>query len=668
MKLSDYVMDFLARQGLKHLFLLPGGGSMHLVDSAGRNHDFQFVCCLHEQACAFAAEAYAEFTQGLGAALVTTGPGGTNSVTGVAAAWMESASCVFISGQVKRADRIADRGVRTMGPQEVDIISIVQPITKYAVAVLDPETIRYHLEKAVYLATHGRRGPVWLDIPLDVQSSIVDETRLQGFAPDPPVVSDELRQQVSAAIDLLNQAQRPVLFLGNGARAAEKSGELRKLIDHLEIPVLLTWKIADLLAEDDPYYAGRPGGMGQRGANFTQQNADCLMVIGARLDLPQTAFSHRNFARAATKILVDVDPAEIGKMQMPIDVPVCADAAAFVHEFLEQSGRLTPRNRSCWLRRVKEWQTRYPVVLPEYWAYAHSGLSAHSRRGAGSGSQADSGLNTDGGPQAGSGPSTAGGSQLNSGTHTHSGHRADSEADRRQKTIVCPTATTVNTYVLMDVLSDELTTDDVLVPGSSGPCSDIFMQAFRVKPGQRIVNAPGLGAMGTGLPGSLGACLASGRRRTVCVNGDGGFQLNIQDLETVRRLNLPIKYFVLCNGAYASIMTTQRNYFQGRYVASDPSSALTLPDIVKVAAAYGIRTAEIHSHGDLRSGVREVLSQDGPVVCAVSVSAEQATAPRVTSAVRPDGTLVSKPMEDMWPFLPREEFLANMIVPPLEES
>jgi acetolactate synthase-1/2/3 large subunit len=227
---------------------------------------------------------------------------------------------------------------------------------------------------------------------------------------------------------------------------------------------------------------------------------------------------------------------------------------------------------------------------------------------------------------------------------------------------------TVNPYVLMDVLSEQLSASDVLVPGSSGPCSDIFMQAFRVKPGQRVVNAPGLGAMGTGLPGSIGACLASGRRRTVCINGDGGFQLNIQDLETVRRLNLPVKYFVLCNGGYASIMTTQRTHFEGRYVASEPSSALTLPDIVKVAAAYGIRTAVIHSHQELRDGVQGVLSDDGPVVCAVSVSPEQATAPRATSSLRPDGSLVSRPMEDMWPLLSREEFLSNMIVPPLEES
>jgi acetolactate synthase-1/2/3 large subunit len=607
LKLSDYVMNFLARQGLKHLFLLPGGGSMHLVDSAGRNADFQYVCCLHEQACALAAEAYAEYTQSLGAALVTTGPGGTNTVTGVAAAWMESASCLFLSGQVKRADRIAGRGVRTMGPQEVDIIAIVKPITKYAVTVLEPDSIRFHLEKAVYLATHGRRGPVWLDIPLDVQAAQIDETKLEGFTPDAPASSDELQQQVAAAIDLLNRAQRPALFLGNGARSAQKSGDLQKLIERLEIPVLLTWKIIDLLPEDHPHYAGRPGGMGQRGANFTQQNADCLLIVGARLDLPSTAFSHRNFAREATKIMVDVDPTEIAKMDMTIDVPVCADSADFVRELLAQAHRLKPQNRSCWMERVKDWQRRYPVVLPEYWEDTHSGTNSHS-------------------------------------------------------------GSTVNTYVLMDVLSDELTETDLLVPGSSGPCSDIFMQAFRVKTGQRIVNAPGLGAMGTGLPGSIGACIASGRKRTVCVNGDGGFQLNIQDLETIRRLHLPIKFFILCNGVYASIMATQRIHFQGRFVASAPAGELTLPDVVKVAAAYGIQTAVVSGHRELRKVVREVLDHDGPVVCAVSISPEQATAPRVTSALTASGSIVSKPMEDMWPFLDREEFLANMIVAPLQET
>lgn len=572
---------------------------MHLVDSVGRNKDIEYVCCLHEQACAFAAEAYAEYSHSLGVALVTTGPGGTNAITGLAAAWVESASCLFISGQAKRADLIGTRGVRSMGQQELSIVSVVRPITKYAAMVLEPESIRYELEKAVYLATHGRRGPVWIDIPLDVQASLIDESALKGFDPDAAGDPPMLQKLVSETIDLLNEAERPVLFLGNGVRSAHVSGVLCDLVELLKVPVLLTWKAADLLPESSAFYAGRPGAIGQRGANFTQQNADCLIIVGARLDLPQTAFNHQNFARAAKKAMVDVDPTELGKMQTKIDVPVCADAEAFVREFLRQSNRLQPKNWSSWLERSKEWQRRYPIVLPDYWEEAEG---------------------------------------------------------------------IVNSYVLMDALSEELSGDDVIVPGSSGPCSDIFMQAFRVKPGQRIVNAPGLGAMGTGLPGSIGACLASGRKRTTVVNGDGGFQLNIQELETVRRLNLPIKYFVLCNGSYASIVAMQRNHFQGRLVGSEPSSCLTLPDVLKIAEAYGISTARISGHRDIHSKVRDVLTHAGPIVCAVSVSPDQPTAPRVTSMVRPDGVIVSKPMEDMWPFLSREEFLANMIVPPLDQS
>jgi len=596
-KLSDYVIEFVAKAGVRHIFMLTGGGCMHLTDSVGRNPDIEYVCCLHEQACAFAAEHYAEYSVNLGVALVTTGPGGTNAVTGVAAAWLESASCLFLSGQAKRADLIGTTGARSIGQQEVDIVSVVKPITKYAKTVLDPQSIRYEMEKAVYLAMHGRRGPVWIDIPLDVQASLIDENALKGFHPDAQPLSTALSGQVSQAIELLNRADRPVLFLGNGTRTAHTAGLVRKLIDVLPIPVLVTWKLVDAVPPDDcEFYAGRPGAIGQRGANFTQQNSDWIMVIGARLDRPQTAFSYKNFARHAAKVLVDVDPAEIGKFDAPINVPVCADASEFIQEFLRQAGKIGKRDRTRWSKRVRDWQAKYPVVLPEY---------------------------------------------------------------QEMRDVV-------NTYVLMDVLSEELVAEDLLVPGSSGPCSDIFMQAFRVRSGQRVVNAPGLGAMGTGLPGSIGACLASGRKRTICINGDGGFQLNIQELETVRRLQLPIKYFVLCNGGYGSIMATQRNYFQGRFTGSEPSSHLTLPDVRRVAEAYGIPTAHICDHGDIRNQVRAVLAQSGPVVCAVDVSPEERTAPRVTSKVLPDGSIVSYPMEDMWPFLDRDEFRANMLVETVE--
>jgi acetolactate synthase-1/2/3 large subunit len=597
-KLSDYVIRLMHEAGVHRIFMLTGGGCMHLVDSVGRQPGLEYVCCLHEQAVAFATQAHAEFTSSLAAALVTTGPGGTNAITGLAAAWLDSSPCIFISGQVKRADLLTNRGVRSMGPQELDIVSVVKPLTKYAKTLHEPNDVRFELERALDLAQTGRRGPVWLDIPLDVQTQMIDETSLRGFTPDPHFERQNLRQSVSATIDLLKPAQRPVLFVGNGARGAHNKGLVRKIANQLKIPVLLTWKSMDMLPEDYPWFAGRPGSVASRSANFTQQNSDCIVVVGARLDMPQIAFSHKNFARAARKVLVDVDPLEIAKFEMPIDVPVVTDAVDFLSELSTQLENTRLPDVSAWLDKTKEWNRKYPVILPEYW-------------------QQDSGF--------------------------------------------------VNLYVLIDVLSDLCTPEDVLAPGSSGACSDVFLQCFRMKEGQRVVNSPSLGAMGTGLPGSIGTCLASGRRRTICVNGDGGFQLNVQDLETVHRLDLPIKYFVLCNGTYASIMATQRNYFQGRMVGSDPSSHLTLPNILRVAEAYGIQNCRIQNHTDIRDRVQAVLDRPGPVICAVNVSSDQSTAPRATSSVRPDGTIVSLPMEDMAPRLPRDVFLAEMLIPPLQD-
>ena len=598
-KLSDYVIRFLHDAGIRRIFMLTGGGCMHLVDSVGRQAGLEYVCCLHEQAASFAAQAHAEYMSSTSAVLVTTGPGGTNAITGLAAAWLDSSPCIFLSGQAKRADMLTGRGVRSMGPQEVDIIAVVKPLTKYAKTIVDPADVRFDLEKALYLATSGRRGPVWLEFPLDVQAQFIDETGLRSFIPDSITGNtSELRCQVSNSIEFLKKAERPVILVGNGARLAHLDGLIERLVDVLKIPTLLTWKAMDMLPENHPYFAGRPGSVAGRGANLTQQNADWILVLGARLDMPQVAFSHRNFARAARKTVVDVDSHELSKFDMDIDVPVNANARDFLTEFLAQLETVDLPSAGTWVAKAADWKRKYPVILPEYW-------------------------------QAGS--------------------------------------DFVNTYVLIDVLSDLCAPEDVLAPGSSGACSDIFLQCFRLKQGQRVVNSPSLGAMGTGLPGTIGTCLASGRRRTICVNGDGGFQLNIQDLETVRRLSLPIKYFILCNGTYASIIGSQRNHFEGRLVGSDPSSHLTLPDVRKVAEAYGIPTHAIKNHANIKDEVRKVLDQPGPVVCAVNTSSDQATAPRATSTVRIDGTIFSLPMEDMAPRLPRREFFSEMIIPPLEE-
>jgi acetolactate synthase-1/2/3 large subunit len=599
MKLSDYVMKFIADAGVKHVFMLSGGGAMHLVDSIGRNKELTYICNLHEQACAIAADAYSQYTNHLGVALVTTGPGGTNTITGVAGAWLDSTPVLFISGQVKRADMVANNGVRQMGFQEINIVKLVSPITKYAVTITDPETIRYHLEKALWLAKHDRPGPVWIDIPLDVQAARLDENNLSGFTPGaadghPDTGEDHLSQKVRQTIDLLNGAKRPVILAGNGIRLSGALDDFLSLIEKLGIPVLTTWKALDFLDEDHPLFAGRPGAVGQRGANFTQQNADWLLILGARMDMGQTAYSHENFARAARKIMVDIDPTEIQKLKMKIDVPVQMDAGRFLREFASQLKLVTKKNHPEWLAICKAWQAKYPVISQDYW---------HEKK-------------------------------------------------------------YVNDYVLIDVLSDELISNDLFVPGSSGACSERSMQALRAKKGMRVFNSEGLGSMGFGVPAAIGGCIASGKKRTVCIDGDGGFVMNVQELEVIRRLDLPIKFFVLNNGGYVSIQTTQKNYFNGNYVASSATSGLTLPDIKSIAKAFGIPAARLKNHSHIREKIRDILQKDGPVVCEVMVSPDQVTAPRVSSRQREDGSMESLPMEDLWPFLDREEFLSNMIIPP----
>ena len=598
-KVSDYVIQFIENLGVKHIFLLPGGGSMHLVDSVGKSEQLDYICNLHEQVCAIAADAYGQYTNNLGVALVTTGPGGTNTITGVAAAWLDSTPMLIISGQVKRADMIGNRGVRQMGFQEINIISMVKTITKYAVTVTEPEKIRYHLEKAVSLAKNGRSGPVWIDIPLDVQAMIINEKQLVGFEEELNNQTDQykLNKKIRQVIQLLNQSERPVILVGNGVRLADGIKDFLDMIDLLQIPVLTTWKAIDFLAEGHPLFAGRPGAVGQRGANFTQQNSDFILSIGARLDFGQIGYNHKNFARAAKKVIVDIDPNEIKKLDMPVEIPICCDAKMFIRNFIKQKNKIKPIHRTNWLRKCKEWQTKYPVILKKYW---------------------------------------------------------------KQKNYV-------NNYVLIDVLSDEMSENDLLVPGSSGASSEVTMQAFRVKKGQRIFNSEGLGPMGCGIPASIGGCIASGRKRTVCIDGDGGFYMNVQDLETVKRLNLPIKFFILNNQGYASIRNTQNSYFEGRYVASDRTSGLTLPNTRKIADAFGISFIQIKNHKSIREKVREVLNIEGPVVCEVILPFEHVTAPKLSSYQKKDGSFVSKPLEDLYPLLDREEFKANMIIKPIGE-
>jgi len=592
-RIADFILKYLAEQTtVRHVFMLPGGGCMHLVDALGRNKHFTYVCNLHEQAAAIAAEAYGQYTNDLGLVLVTTGPGATNAITGVAGAWIDSTPLLVLSGQAKTTDLIGDKGVRQMGVQEVDIVPMVSPITKYACRVVDPLRIKYELQKALYLARSGRKGPVWLDLPLDLQGAPVDETKLPSFEPPQETGGDgRLDGQMDHLLNLLATVKAPAILVGNGVRLDGAIPQFLALAERLRIPVMTTWKAADFLPEDHPLFVGRPGIVGQRGANFVQQTCDCLVVLGARLDLCQTGFNHPHFAPRAKKIIVDIDSSEINKLEMALELKVHASSGCAIRVLLEKTKCRRLPDFSKWLRICKDWQQKYPVVLPEYC--------------------------------------------------------------RNE-------AVPVNPYYFIDVLSETLPADALIVPGSSGGCAEMTLQAIKLKRGQRLQNTPGLGSMGFGLPASIGACLASGGRPVASMIGDGGLQHNIQELETLHRLNLPIKLFVLNNNGYVSVINMQKNRFEGRLVACNPESGLTLPDTCRVAQAYGLKVCRIENQLNLREAVKDVLGMTGPVICEVMIDASVQTAPRLSSRILPDGRMESMPMEDLWPFLPREEYHAAM--------
>jgi acetolactate synthase I/II/III large subunit len=601
MKLSDYVMQFIAGLEVGHVFYLPGGGAMHLVDSLGKITNMEIVCCLHEQAVAVAAQSYAMHTNNLGIGIVTTGPGGTNAITGVSAAWIDSVPCLFVSGQVKRSDIMKGKGIRQLGIQEVDIITLVQSITKYAVTVMEPASIRYHLEKALYLAKDGRPGPVWLDIPLDVQGSIIDETALDGFNPmelkgKKPDMSF-VKRSVKKIIRMMNNSERPVIIAGDGIKMAKSSQLFLDIIKKLKIPVIPTWKAMDMIYEEHELYAGRGGILGERSANFAVQNSDLLLCIGSKMDFTQTGFDTKSFARAARKVVIDIDKNEINKLDFSIDLKIVADARLVLEEILNQLNHIEMKDRSRWIDKIKGWRKKYPVLLKEY--------------------DNKTGL--------------------------------------------------VNPYMLIDVLSQAATSEDIIHPCCAGTAAEYNFQAFKIKENQKFITNHGLGPMGFELPGSIGACLAHQRKRTICLAGDGGFQLNIQELETLRRLDLPVKIFIMNNNGYSSIRTMQETHFNGHYVGNDPSSGLTLPDIISVAQAYKIKAIRINDASELEMKIREALDFPGPVICDVMVIPGFKVSPKVVSQKKEDGTMVSKPLEDQWPFLDPGELESNMMIPLVKE-
>jgi acetolactate synthase-1/2/3 large subunit len=602
MRVADYILETIAQHGVREMFFLPGGGSMHLNNALFRNKNLRAISMLHEQGAAIAAEGYARTSGKFGACMVTSGPGATNAITGLAGAWFESTPVIVVSGQVKRADLKGNSGLRQLGTQELDIVFMVSSITKYAVCLTDPLRVRYELEKALHIMQSGRPGPVWVDVPLDVQATEIDPASQTGFEPEAHshLTAAPGTAPLAAAVEQVAQwlarAQRPVLLVGNGVHCAGAEAELLRLVDQLHIPTQTTWIGADLLEYTHPLYFGRPGTVAGRGANFTIQNADLVIAIGCRMDFSITGFNRKHFARAADIVVVDIDAAEIDKLGDMPNLKVVSDAKAFITSLSAAAAARPQSTYAEWIARCTAWKDTYPVVVPAY--YQQTGYA--------------------------------------------------------------------NTYVFTDVLCEELEGTDMLIPGSSGASIDTFWLSAKLKKGQRAVATGGLGAMGYGLPAAIGGCIGSGERRTISVDGDGGFMLNVQELEVAKRLHLPIKFFVLNNNGYASIRASQSGYFK-ETIGCDSGSGMTLPDIGKLAHAFGIQSFRISDQSDLRASIRAVLDSDGPAICEVMVQPDQAIGPRITSKLGNNGAMVSNPLEDLFPFLEREEFCSNMLIPVIEE-
>ena len=599
MRLSDYLASFVAEIGVTDVFSVTGGGSMHMVDSFGSFEKINFVPTHHEQAAAYAAEGYARISGKPGVAVLTTGPGGTNAISGVYGAWVDSIPIIFLAGQVQRHQMIGNTGLRQYGVQESDMVSLVKSITKYSAVVDDPNMIKYHLQKALHFATSGRPGPVWLDVPLDVQGKIISVPELTSFIPDMEEEKHTFTapsSSVEQCLDMLLSASRPILISGYGIRLAKGQKEFNDLVEKLHIPVVSSWTSSDLMDTGHKDYVGRSGIFGERAGNFCVQNSDLLLVIGSRLSIPQIGYNSAAFAREAKKIIVDIDQAELKKPSISPDLAIQSDARVFMVKLLEliEAKGLASLDIDTWRARCREWKKKYPVVLPEY----------------------------------------------------------------KDQTDF------VNSFYFIDVLASKLDESAVICTdmGTSFTCT---MQVFKVKKGQRLFTSSGHAPMGFGLPGTIGACYANGRKKSICISGDGGLQMNIQELQTIVHNKLPILLFVLNNGGYLTIKHTQQSHF-GRYFGAESSSGLSCPDIIKVGQAYGIATERIHNHDELHAKIDKVLSQPGPFICEIMMDETQPLNPRISSIKKPDGTIVSQPLENLYPFLDRKEFEENMIVKLLE--
>ena len=590
MRLADYVIKFLESKKIKTVFTVSGGGSIHLCDALHKSKNIEYVSCHHEQAVSFAAESYSRSKNKTGAAIVTTGPGGTNCVTGVSCCWIDSVPMMFISGQVNLNQTISNSGLRQIGVQEINIVDIVRSNTKYSITIKDPNTIKYHLEKAYQLSMSGRPGPVWIDIPADIQNTEINPKKLVNFKNVKEKKNyKKINAQIKRIANLFSKYKRPLIHGGQGVKISGGQDSFRKIINKFKIPFALTWNATDLIESDHPNYIGRPGTFAERGSNFIIQNCDLYLSVGSRLPFMVTGYNSKDFARKAKRIMVDIDKNEIKNSRVNLDIRINCDANYFLKKLYDYMPKRIGLSAE-WNNYCSSIRKKYPIVLKKF-IYQKKYL---------------------------------------------------------------------NSYYFIENLSNYLNKKDVIVT-DMGLSFVGTHQAFKVKKGQKLYTNSGHAPMGWGLPAAIGACYANKKQRVICLAGEGGFQMNIQELATLMHHNLPIKIFILNNGGYQTIKQTQQHRFQNRIMGANSQSGLSFPNYKKIAQSHKINYWKIKNNSDIKRNISKVLKNNKPVICELMIDPNQEQMPRALYKWKTKKTIIKTKYEDMYPFLSSEEIKRNFL-------
>ena len=595
MRVADYLANYIYEElGVKHVFLVTGAGIMHLTNGVVSHKKLKAICPHHEQTSSMAMDAYSRVTENFSVGYFTTGPGCTNAITGLSGAWQDSVPCLFVSGNVKKVETSANAGIpklRQFGVQELNIVPVVESICKYAVTLNDPKKIRYELDKAVYIAKSGRPGPVWIEIPMDVQSSQIDPESLEKFTPEKNNFTAN-PGQIEKIVNLLKESKRPVIIAGRGIRIARATKILAEFVEEFGIPVVTPFLAIDNIKSDHGNYIGKTGVKGNRPANFAMQNSDLILAIGTSLHVTVISYNYKQFAREAKKIVIDIDDTSHKKKTITIDHFIKADAKEALLALIQTSKKIGLNNYTDWLEQCIQWKKKYPVCLPEYKKIKNA----------------------------------------------------------------------INSYAFINQLSKQSSENDIFISDAGGTFYSISQGIQLTKSGQRYIPSGAMATMGFSLPAAIGASVATDGKRVLAITGDGSFQQNIQELQTLIEYNLPVKLFVLNNDGYESIRVSQKNYFNNRFIGESSQSGVSFPDTLKIASAYGIKAVRVSDYDKLEKVIDEVLNYDGPVICDVIAPRDQEIIPTVASKVNEDGTMSSRPLEDMYPFLDRDEYKNNLFV------